>query len=123
MRVGGVDPHPMYEVAFKVGDAAIFDEWQILDEDDLGFDLSGGTFAAQLRTFPESPTVAATLIVESFDDVDGVESLIEVSISSASSGALAAGRYEWDVEWDGGDGPQTVLGGVAYAHADVTRSS
>ena len=81
-------------------------------------DVTGRTFAAQLKRYPGSDTVAATFAVDMTDAATGV---VELSLTATQTAALAAGPYAWDVHMVTGSSVLTLFAGEAVVTAEVTR--
>jgi hypothetical protein len=81
-------------------------------------DVSGRTFAAQLRRYPGSDDVAATFAVDLTDAATGV---VELSLTATQTAALAAGPYAWDVHMITGSSTLTLFAGECVVTAEVTR--
>jgi hypothetical protein len=77
-------------------------------------DLSG-TWAAQIRRYPDADEVAATFTVDASQAASGT---VVLSLTEEDTAALVPGGYVWDVQWSGHGTP---IGGAATVTADVTR--
>ena len=80
--------------------------------------VTGRTFAAQLRRYPGSDTVAATFAVDMTDAATGV---VQLSLTATQTAALAAGPYAFDVHMITGSSVLTLFAGEAVVTAEVTR--
>lgn len=82
------------------------------------YDITGYTFAAQLRASSnETGSPAATFQVS----VDTVNDEVTLTLEDASTAALTSGRYVWDLkETDSGGGTRHVVGGVCTLKESVT---
>jgi hypothetical protein len=80
--------------------------------------VTGRTFAAQLRRYPGSDTPAATFAVDMTDAATGV---VQLSLTATQTAALTAGPYAWDVHMITGSSVLTLFAGEAVVTAEVTR--
>jgi hypothetical protein len=79
--------------------------------------VTGRTFAAQLRRYPSSD-VAATFAVDMTNAATGV---VQLSLTATQTAALAAGPYAFDVHMITGSSVLTLFAGEAVVTAEVTR--
>lgn len=83
-------------------------------------DITGRTYASQIRSSPDSTTIAATLTCTLTTPVSGIMTSV---LSSTASALLTPGYYYWDLqETVTSTGVvSTVLSGLVTVLADVTR--
>lgn len=87
------------------------------DADGAPVDLTGYTYAAQLRANPESPDILATM-----DTSAGATGEVWLTIDPDVTALLVPGRRAWDLQETDPDGiVTTLLAGAADVVADVTR--
>ena len=111
--------HPIFPLVYKRGDQRTW-EFPCKLTDGTLLDVSGWTITAQIR---ESPDAASPIDLDiNVTDVDGTDCVINVTILEADSTTQTPGDYEWDMEIDRGNGPETVLGGPVTCIADVTHA-
>jgi hypothetical protein len=81
-------------------------------------DITGRTYRAQIRSQQDSTTIKAsfTCVVTS-----GASGQVTCTLSAASSSALSAGLYFWDLEENASGVISTILAGNVTVLADVTR--
>lgn len=80
--------------------------------------ISGRTYASQLRTSPDITAIAATATCTITDAANGV---MQVVYTATSTAALDPGYYYWDLQETNGTTVTTVLSGTVTVLADVTR--
>lgn len=90
----------------------------IVDADGNPVDLSGRTYASQLRRYPDTEQIAATFSV---DDAQANVGLLILSIDGDVTATLEPGPYRYDLEQTQGGTRTTLLAGEAVVTADVTR--
>lgn len=108
-----------HNITFTQGDD-VSETFTFRDSDGAAIDITGYTFAAQMRTYPSSDTVAATFNVA----ISGAGSggTVTMTLARAVTAALTPGRYRWDLEWtDTLDRKRTLLAGTANVLEEVTR--
>ncbi len=81
--------------------------------------ITGRTYAAQLRTNPDISTVSATATCTVTDGANGVMTVV---FSATSTALLSPGNYYWDLQETNGTVVTTVLAGTVVVLADVTRA-
>lgn len=81
-------------------------------------DITGRTYASQLRTSPDIAAIAATATCSITDAANGV---MQVVYTATSTAALDPGYYYWDLQETNGTTVTTVLSGAVTVLADVTR--
>lgn len=81
-------------------------------------DITGRTYASQLRTSPDITAISATATCSITNAANGV---MQVVYSATSTAALDPGYYYWDLQETNGSTVTTVLSGVVTVLADVTR--
>ena len=82
--------------------------------------VSGRTYASQLRRYPDTSTVAATFAVSMTNAATGV---VVFSLADTVTAGLEPGPYAYDIQQDNGGTITTLLAGRATVEADVTRAS
>lgn len=80
--------------------------------------ITGRTYAAQLRTNPDISTISATATCSVTDGANGV---MQAVFSATSTAALSPGQYYWDLQETNGAIVTTILSGTVTVLADVTR--
>jgi hypothetical protein len=86
------------------------------DAKTVPLDLSSASVSAQIRDQPDDTTVLVTLSCAVTPPNN-----IDVTVPTASAGALpAVGVWDLEITWADGD-IQTVLAGAVYTAPDVTR--
>lgn len=85
---------------------------------DFPLNLTGYTVTAQIRTYPESPILAATFTVTVTDAVNG---RVTLSLTSAQTEDLPLKSF-WDVQIKNASGTfnQTYVRGLVFANRQVT---
>jgi len=83
-------------------------------------DITGRTYAAQLRSSPDTTTIGATMTCTLTTPVSGIMTSV---LSATDSALLTPGYYYWDLqETVTATGVvSTVLAGLVTVLADVTR--
>jgi hypothetical protein len=81
-------------------------------------DVSGRTFAAQLRRYPGSDTVAAQFAVDMTQASSGV---VQLSLTATQTAGLAPGPFAFDVHMVTGSSVLTLFAGECVVTAEVTR--
>ena len=102
----------IYDIVFTQGDS-----WQC--EFDFPFDITGYTFKAQVRTYPNSPSLYATFDVTYLDLVNG---RIRLSLTSSDTKYLPQ-RAFWDLQMTADSDPtfqQTRIKGQVFVDSQVT---
>lgn len=80
-------------------------------------DYSAMAWTAQMRpNVQAAPPVAFTI-----DDTGSATGIVTLGLTSTVTTALENGSYVWDLQRDDGTAVVTVLAGVVFVHADVTR--
>lgn len=89
--------------------------------DDVGdpLDVSGWTWDADVREGPESSSVTASITVTVNDAANGD---LTLELAAATSAALNAGRYVWDLEGTDSGTVRTVAAGYFDVPGDVSRA-
>ena len=80
--------------------------------------VTGRTFAAQLRRYAGSTTIAATFAVDVSQAASGI---VQLSLTATQTAALAAGPYAFDVHMITGSSVLTLFAGECLVTAEVTR--
>lgn len=90
--------------------------FQTVDCDPL--DISGRTYAAQVRKHSSQTVPDATFICVVTSDVDGI---VTITLTAVATAALSPGEYMWDLEERIASTTTTLLGGKVVVLSDVTR--
>jgi hypothetical protein len=93
-------------------------ELRLEDADGQPINLTGRTYASQIRKRPTYDTVAATFTV---DDSDAANGVIRFLLAPADTLALDPGAYRYDIQQDFLGVVTTLLFGQADVTAEVTR--
>jgi len=80
--------------------------------------ITGRTYASQIRTQQDSTTVKASFTCTV---TSGAAGEVTCVLSSTSSAALSAGLYFWDLQENASSVISTILAGTVTVLADVTR--
>ena len=80
--------------------------------------ITGRTYASQIRTQQDSTTVKASFTCTV---TSGAAGEVTCVLSSTSSAALSAGLYFWDLQETASGVVSTILAGTVTVLADVTR--
>jgi len=79
--------------------------------------ITGRTYAAQVRTTTESSDVVATFTTAN----GGSNGTVTLTLAAATTAALTPGSYVWDLQETNGANPTTLLAGACSVQGDVTR--
>lgn len=99
------------------GDTEVF-VIKLTNSDSTPVDLTGSTFASQIRYEYDSATIAATFTC-AITNATGGE--VTLTLSSASSSLLNTGLAYWDLQRSKVGVVDTILAGKCTIMADVTR--
>lgn len=102
----------IYDIVFTQGDS-----WEC--EFDFPFDITGYTFKAQVRTYPNSPSLYATFDITYLDRPNG---RIKLSLTSSDTQYLPQ-RAFWDLQMTADSDPtfqQTRIKGQVFVASQVT---
>lgn len=100
------------------GDTEIFNIY-LKNDADTPIDITGDTFASQIRYNRDDATAAASFTPVI---VDGPAGHVRLTLSSGSSAALLAGAAFWDCQRTTAGGVRTTfISGKCTILADVTR--
>ena len=80
--------------------------------------ISGRTYASQMRTTPDIAAIAATATCTITDAAAGELSAV---FSATATAALDPGMYYWDLQENASGTISTILSGTVTVLADVTR--
>lgn len=108
-----------YNLTLVQGDD-VAETFTFRDDTGTAIDITGYTFAAQMRPYPSSSSVTATFTVA----ISGAGSggTVTMTLARAVTATISAGRYHWDLEWtDTANRKRTLLAGVAVVLEEVTR--
>ena len=105
------------DIKIMRGDTEVF---VINLEDTAGnpINLTGDTFASQIRYNKDDTTIAASFSAAITNAANGV---VTLTLSSAASAALNDGVAYWDLQRTSGGSVSTVIAGKCTVLADVTR--
>jgi hypothetical protein len=81
--------------------------------------ITGRTYAAQIRTTTDAATALATF---SCSIVSGAAGTLTATLSASTTAALTAGLGVWDLQETNGTTVTTLLSGSVTISQDVTRS-
>ena len=81
-------------------------------------DITGRTYASQIRTQQDSTTIKASFTCTV---TSGAAGQVTCVLSATSSAALSAGLYFWDLQETASGVVSTILAGTVTVLADVTR--
>jgi hypothetical protein len=81
-------------------------------------DITSRTYRAQIRSQQDSTTIKASFTCAV---TSGASGQVTCTLSAASSAALSAGLYFWDLEESASGIISTILSGNVTVLADVTR--
>jgi hypothetical protein len=89
----------------------------IIDDNDMPIDLTGYTGSAQLRKHYSSSNSTSFAV-----SVDASSGILALSLTAAQTGALAAGRYVYDVELTNASNVVSrIVEGIVTVTPQVTR--
>lgn len=91
----------------------------ILDENEQPVNISGRSYAAQIRTTTDAATVLATFTCAI---VSGPAGTLTATLSATTTAALTPGLAVWDLEETSGTTVTTLLAGPVTIVQDVTRT-
>jgi hypothetical protein len=91
----------------------------IKDSAGAAVNITGRTYAAQIRTTTDAATALATF---SCSIVSGAGGTLTASLSATTTAALTAGLGVWDLQETNGTTVTTLLAGSVTIVQDVTRS-
>ncbi len=91
---------------------------RLLDADGLPINVSGDTFASQVRRRWSDPTVDAQFQVDTSQAAVGQ---VTFTIPSAVLTDFVPGKYRYDVEWRRGGRVLTVVAGEFVVTGEITR--
>lgn len=80
--------------------------------------ITGRTYAAQMRTSPDAASASATFTCTLSDAANGE---VTCTVSAATTAALSPGQFVWDLQETASGTVATVLTGTVTVVADVTR--
>lgn len=83
--------------------------------------LTGYTAAMQLRTSPLAKTTVLSLTTSSGITITGASGLIAVHATAAQTGAIAPGKYSYDLELYNGGIVTRLVQGTLEVSANTTR--
>lgn len=99
------------------GDTEVF-VISLINANSTPVDLTGSTFASQIRYEYDSTTIAASFTCVVTDVVGGV---VTLTLPAASSAFLNVGLAYWDLQRTESGTVSTVISGKCNVLADVTR--
>lgn len=91
----------------------------IKDSTGAAINITGRTYAAQIRTTTDAATALATF---SCSIVSGAAGTLTATLSATTTAALTAGLGVWDLQETNGTTVTTLLSGSVTISQDVTRS-
>lgn len=99
------------------GDTEVF-VFTLQNSDGTAINLTGSTFASQIRYQYDTATIAASFTCVVTNAVGGV---VTSTLSAANSAALVAGSAFWDLQRTESGVVTTILSGKCTILPDVTR--
>lgn len=90
----------------------------IKDETETPVNITGNTFAGQIRKRHLSETPEATFLCSV---TDGVNGKLTISLTDEETAAIDSGEWVYDIEWYNGSVTGRLLEGTAYVTPEVTR--
>ena len=86
-------------------------------------DLTGSTFAAQIRKGAAAATVEETFTAETIDDdPELAANEVRLTLTAEQTAAMEPGGYAWDLDWTDAAGDTTTpIAGQIRVTAQVTR--
>lgn len=105
------------DIKIMRGDTEVFNI-TLSDSTGTPINLTGDTFASQIRYTRDATTVAASFTCVITDAPNGV---VQLTLGSTASAALDDGVAYWDLQRTSGSVVSTVLSGKCTVLADVTR--
>jgi hypothetical protein len=91
----------------------------IKDSTGAAVNITGRTYAAQIRTTTDAATALATF---SCSIVSGAAGTLTATLSATTTAALTAGLGVWDLQETNGTTVTSLLAGSVTISQDVTRS-
>jgi len=92
-----------------------------VQKDNLDFDLTGYTYAGQIRKTVNTTSAAATFTISQSTDSD-LTNVLEISLSASVTAGLTSSRYVYDIEvTSGASAIYRVLEGQITISKNVTR--
>ena len=105
------------DIKIMRGDTEVFNI-TVTDDAGVAINLTGDTFASQIRYNRDDASAAATFACVVTDAVNGKVSL---TLSATSSASLVAGPAYWDLQRTKSGVVTTLVAGKCTILADVTR--
>lgn len=105
------------DLTFTRGDTETIQVTMTTD-DGTPIDITGRTYASQLRTTPDIAAISATASCTITDAANGVMTVI---FTPAQTSPLDPGYYYWDLQENASGTITTVMSGTVTVLADVTR--
>lgn len=90
----------------------------IQDESQTPVNITGNTFAGQIRKRHASDTVEATFTCTV---TDGAAGKLTVALTDEQTAAIPSGDWVYDIEWYNGTVTGRLLEGSVYVSPEVTR--
>lgn len=92
-----------------------------IQKDNLDFDVTGYTFAGQIRKTVNSTAATASFTISQSTDSD-LPNVLEISLSASDTALLTSSRYVYDIEvTSGASDIYRVLEGQITVSKNVTR--
>ncbi len=109
----------LYPIAIRIGDTETVTV-TLQNADGTPIDITGRSYAAQIRPTADSATVIASFTCAITNAAAGQ---FACTLSAATTGALAIGTGVWDLQETSGGGTvkTTILAGPVRIDYDVTR--
>lgn len=105
-------------ITVRIGDTETITV-NLQDADGAPINISGRTYAAQIRPTADSTTVTATFTCAVSNAAGGV---MTATLPAATTAALTPGVGVWDLQETNGTVVTTILAGPVSIVQDVTRS-
>lgn len=106
-----------YPLAVRIGDTETVNV-TLQNSDGTPVNISGRTYAAQIRATADATTTIATFTCGITNAAAGQ---FACTLSATTTGALAIGVGVWDLQETAGDVKTTILAGPVRIDYDVTR--
>lgn len=106
-----------YPLVIRIGDTETVSV-AIQDSAGAPVNISGRTYAAQIRSTPAASTTVATF---SCSVVDGAAGQLACTLSAATTANLTPQEGVWDLQETNSGVVTTLIADVAYIEQDVTR--
>lgn len=106
-----------YPISVRIGDTESVTV-TLQESDSTPVDITGRSYAAQIRATADSSTVIASFTCAITNAAAGQ---FACTLSAATTGALAIGTGVWDLQETNGTTVTTILAGPVRIDRDITR--